>query len=91
MMYKQLVTNEAFNVGNYSNAEVDDLLKRARGEIDVPTRADLYNQANRICMEECPVAFLVFPNLVEGMRNDVMGYQFRDELAGPMDECWLDR
>lgn len=91
MMYKQLVSGEVYNVGNYSNPEVDDLLKRARSEIDIPTRADLYNQANRICMEECPVAFLVFPNLVEGMRKDVMGYRFRDEFAGPMDECWLDR
>ena len=91
MMYKQLVTGEAYNVGNYSNAEVDDLLKQARTEIDTAARADLYNRANRICMEECPVAFLVFPNLVEGMRADVMGYRFRDELAGPMDECWLDR
>ena len=91
MMYKMLTTGGAYNVGNYANAQVDDLLNKARAEIDIPTRADLYNQVNRIVMDECPVAFLVFPNLVEGMRKDVMGYQFRDELAGPFDECWLDR
>jgi peptide/nickel transport system substrate-binding protein len=90
VIYKQLVTGESFNVGNASNPDLDQLLKAARTELDTAKRADLYNQANRIAMEECYVAFLVYPNLTEGMRKEVKGYVFRDENAGSYDWCWLD-
>ncbi|MBX3069278.1 MAG: ABC transporter substrate-binding protein [Thermomicrobiales bacterium] len=89
LMYKQFVTGGASNVSKSSNAELDDLLNQARIELDTETRAELYNQANRIAMEECYVAFLVHPNLTEGMRNEVQGYVFRDEYAGSFDGCWL--
>jgi peptide/nickel transport system substrate-binding protein len=91
LMYKQFVTDGANNVGNASNPEVDGLLNQARIELDTETRAELYNQANRIVMEECYVAFLVHPNLTEGMRNEVHGYVFRDEYAGSFDWCWLEQ
>jgi hypothetical protein len=42
-------------------------------------------------MEECYVAFLVYPNLTEGMRKEVKKYIFRDENAGSYDWCWLDQ
>ncbi|WP_162458189.1 ABC transporter substrate-binding protein [Mesorhizobium tianshanense] len=89
LMYKQFVTGEVYNINNYTNPEVDKLLKDARTENDVEKRVDLYNKANRMLMEECCVAFLVYPDLVEGMRANVHGYRFRDESAGTFDECWL--
>jgi peptide/nickel transport system substrate-binding protein len=91
LLYKQFVTGEAINFGNYSNPELDKMLKAARTERDQGKRADLYNQANRLVMEECYVAFLVHPNLIEGMRKAVHGYAFRDESAGPYDDCWLEK
>ncbi len=89
LMYKEFVTGESYNVNNYTNPEVDTLLKAARAEVSVEKRAELYNKANRLVMEDCSVAFLVYPQLVEGMRANVHGYRFRDEAAGPFDECWL--
>ncbi|MGD9714635.1 MAG: hypothetical protein AB7V46_21640, partial [Thermomicrobiales bacterium] len=91
LIYKMFVTGGANNVGNASNPELDDLLNQARIELDTEVRADLYDQANRIVMEECYVAFLVHPNLTEGMRNEVNGYVFRDEYAGSFDWCWLSQ
>jgi peptide/nickel transport system substrate-binding protein len=91
VMYKQFVTGGADNVSLYSNHTVDKLLNEARTVLDTKKRAELYNEANRIVMEDCPVAFLCYPDLAEGMRKDVMGYVFRDELAGSYDECWLNR
>lgn len=89
LMYKQFVTGETQNLGHYANPQLDELLKQARLEQDTEKRAELYNRANRMVMEECYVAFLVHPRLVEGMRKNVQGYRFRDEGAGPFDECWL--
>ena len=89
MMYKQFVTGETQNLGAYSNPQVDELLKQARIEQSTERRADIYNRVNRILMEECYVAFLVHPRLIEGMRKNVQGYRFRDEGAGPYDEAWL--
>jgi len=89
LIYKQFVTNGPSNVMGSSNAELDALLDQARMELDTELRADIYDQANRILMEECYVAFLVHPNLAEGMRNEVQGYVFRDEYAGSFDGCWL--
>jgi ABC-type transport system substrate-binding protein len=40
------------NETGYSNAEVDDLLDRARAELDETTRLDLYQQAEEIIVEE---------------------------------------
>jgi peptide/nickel transport system substrate-binding protein len=73
----------------YSNSQVDQLLESARAEQDTAKRADLYNQANRIVMTDCPVAFLTWPDLVEGMSKKVQGYVFRDEFSGSYDESWL--
>jgi peptide/nickel transport system substrate-binding protein len=86
-MYKQYVTSESQNVGNASSPELDKILKAARLETVAEKRADLYNQANRLLIEECFVAFLVNPQLVEGMRANVHGYQFREPAAGSFDNC----
>lgn len=91
MIYKQFLTGHGFNLGLYSNPQVDRLLEQAREELDTARRADIYNEANRIVMDECPVGFLVHPHLVEGMRKEVQGYVFRDEFAGSYDECWLEQ
>jgi peptide/nickel transport system substrate-binding protein len=91
VIYKQFVTGGSQNLVNASNPALDELLNKARVELDQAIRADLYNQANRIVMEECYVAFLVYPNLTEGMRKEVNGYVFRDENAGSFDMCWLSQ
>jgi len=89
LMYKQFVTNESQNVGQATSPELDALLKQARFEQNQEKRAELYNQANRLLIEECFVAFLVHPQMVEGMRANVKGFEFRDEAAGSFDGCWL--
>jgi oligopeptide transport system substrate-binding protein len=43
---------------NYSNADFDTLIKQADVEQDTTKRADLYAQAQKILVEDAPVAFL---------------------------------
>jgi ABC-type transport system substrate-binding protein len=90
LTYKIFLTGGPYNISQYSNKEVDALLAETREEFDVEKRAELFQTMNRIVMEECPVAFTVWPDLVEGMRKEVMNYQFHDEYAGGFDRCWLD-
>ena len=47
-----------FNSGYYSNPTVDDLLQRARREIDRDRRAALYRQMQAIVHEDAPWAFI---------------------------------
>jgi peptide/nickel transport system substrate-binding protein len=87
LMYKQFFTKESQNVGLASSPELDKLLTAARLEVDHAKRAELYNKANRLLIEECFVAFLVHPQLVEGMRASLRGYEFREPAAGSFDTC----
>jgi oligopeptide transport system substrate-binding protein len=45
------------NLGNYSNPELDTLLEQARVEQDVSHRIQLYQQAEKIIVNDAPVMF----------------------------------
>jgi ABC-type transport system substrate-binding protein len=45
-------SNSEFNVGGYTNPEVDVLLAQARVELDVATRLGLYQQIERLLLED---------------------------------------
>lgn len=46
--------NDGFNAGHWSNAEYDGLMTRAAAERDIPRRADLLFDAERIALRELP-------------------------------------
>ena len=54
-------SKKSTNHNNYNNPKVDDLLESARIERDVQTRLDMYNQAEKIIVEESPWIPLWFP------------------------------
>ena len=49
---------QPLNYAGYCNAEVDDLLKRARTAPDVPTRAKLYSEVAAIVLKDRPIIYL---------------------------------
>jgi peptide/nickel transport system substrate-binding protein len=49
---------QPLNYAGYCNAEVDDLLKRARTAPDVPTRAQLYSEVAAIVLKDRPIIYL---------------------------------
>ena len=53
-LYKRFGTGQGSNVGNYSNAEFDDLCLRAVAIGDQAERARLYKEAQAILAEELP-------------------------------------
>ena len=62
------------NETNYVNTEVDDLLDRARAELDEPTRLDLYQQAEQIIVDDAPWAPLYHGKAGVLVKPDVQGY-----------------
>jgi oligopeptide transport system substrate-binding protein len=46
------------NTGNYSNPALDAVLEQARGEMDVAKRIGLYQQAEKMIVEDAPALFL---------------------------------
>jgi len=51
-------TGGGFNDGQYSNAQVDTLLEQARVETDQNKRKSLYDQAQKILVEDVAYVFI---------------------------------
>ncbi|MGH9182785.1 MAG: ABC transporter substrate-binding protein [Acidimicrobiales bacterium] len=79
--YAQHRTGAKFNFQGYSNPTVDDLLDRARVEVDSEERQDLYDQAARIIVDEASYVYLYHPDVVNAWAPDVEGYGTRRDAA----------
>ena len=76
----------------YKNAEVDDLLDKARGELDHAKRKEMYTRIQRIILDENPHVFLFNTIKVDALQGYVKGYEpqytaFRETLR----QTWLDK
>lgn len=62
------------NYGNWSNAEVTDLINTMMLTSNTTIRNDASRRAQKIIMEEVPAAFLFQPDYVIAMRKSVKGF-----------------
>ena len=67
-------TSAQQNIGNYSNPALDAVLEQARLEQDVPTRIQLYQQAEQIIVQDAPALFIMHGVSYELVRPNVKGY-----------------
>ncbi len=67
-------TGAEMNKGNYSNPELDRILEQARVEPDVTKRIDLYQQAEKIIVEDAPALFLFHSGDFELVKPYIQGY-----------------
>lgn len=56
------------------NERIDELLDQARQETDPDTRLELYEEVQNELAEESPYAYLFFPDLNAGVRDEVEGF-----------------
>jgi peptide/nickel transport system substrate-binding protein len=75
-IYDFFVTDGAQNDVNFSNPQVDELLKAARQESDPAKRKANYDQVMQTLHDEVPYVFLYHANVVLGMSSKVTGYTF---------------
>lgn len=63
------------NDTNYSNAQVDDILRRAQVEPDVATRNQMYNEAEQLVLDDAPWMPMYFSRYHILIKPYVQGYQ----------------
>jgi peptide/nickel transport system substrate-binding protein len=65
----------------YSNPKVDDLIRKAASGTDQKEREALYQEAQKITVEEAPYILLFQRNYQFAMRDDVKGYVYNPMLV----------
>ena len=78
------------NHGGYSNPELDTLLEAARVEPDVTKRIDMYQQAERIIVDDAPVLFLTHSLSYQLVQPYVKGFVYTPISISLERYMWLD-
>ena len=68
-------TGESTNIAHYSNPALDDLLDRAAAEQEEQVRLDLYQEAERLVVDEAPCLPLMYGSNHVLVRPYVSGYR----------------
>lgn len=66
--------NNGFNLGYYSNEQVDDLLRRARTSLNEDERLALYDEAQKLIMADMPVMPVDHETQTVVMRSNIQGF-----------------
>jgi oligopeptide transport system substrate-binding protein len=78
------------NNGNYLNSELDSLLERARTERDVQERIRMYQEAERLIVQDAPVLFTTHSLSFQLVKPYVKGFVFTP-IAVPIERyMWLE-
>jgi oligopeptide transport system substrate-binding protein len=78
------------NHGGYSNPELDALLESARVEPDVTRRIDMYQQAERIIVDDAPVLFLTHSLSYQLVQPYVKGFVYTPISISLERYMWLE-
>lgn len=78
------------NHGGYSNPDLDALLESARVEPDVTKRIEMYQQAERIIVDDAPVLFLTHSLSYQLVQPYVKGFVYTPISISLERYMWLD-
>lgn len=62
------------NLGAFSNSEVESLIKKGRASMNEAERIKLFQQADRIAVEDGAVLYLISPSFPKGYHKKVKGF-----------------
>ncbi len=86
------VTGESGNFSNYSNPRVDELVQQGIASTDLAQRTEIYQEIQRILLEDVPWVNLFIANQFEAMKQDVKGYTHIATGSNiELRRTWLDR
>lgn len=77
--YLQHRTDEVFNFTGYSNPEFDALVDQGRQVADFDERYAIYEEANKILVDDVPYVYFYNPAFVRAMSPSVQGYVLRSD------------
>jgi peptide/nickel transport system substrate-binding protein len=73
-VWARFYSENPYAVG-YKNERMDEILPEARSTIDSAARHELYNEAQRILLDESPMLWISVDNLIEGISPRLKGYK----------------
>lgn len=72
-------SGKTMNSSNYSNPEVDELLRQGRAEPDSDTKRQIYETINRIVTADSPMIILQNPMVLSAALTNVQGIHFNSQ------------
>ncbi len=88
-LYNIFHTGGGLNYGGYSSPMVDDLLEKARAAGDQAQRKDLYQQAQKLIVDDAAMAFYSFVPAYLVMQPKVQGVQLYPDFMMRFESAWL--
>jgi ABC-type transport system substrate-binding protein len=88
---KSIAPEQSSNMAFYENHHLDDVIDRARHELDPARRGALFTEANRIVCDEAPWAFTDTRRFVDVFQPYVRGYAAHPVWTFQTHATWLDR
>jgi peptide/nickel transport system substrate-binding protein len=88
--FAQHRTGEVFNFTGYSNPEFDALVDQGQTTSDFDERYAIYEQANRILVDDAPYVYFYSPLGLRAYRPSVKGFVTRPDLQNNLARVWLD-
>ena len=83
---------EAGNFTGYANPRVDELVAQGIAVTDQAQRAEIYQEIQRLLLQDLPWVSLFVANQYEALRSDVMGYEHIPTGSNhALRRTWLDR
>jgi len=88
-LYNIFHTGGGLNYGKYSVPQVDDLLEKARATSDQTQRKDLYQQAQKLLVDDGAMAFYSFVPAYLVTQPKVQGMQLYPDFMMRFEGAWL--
>ena len=88
-IYNQLHTGGGLSDTKYSNPQVDDLLDKSRGTTDQAQRKEFFQQAQKLIVDDAPMAWWGFAPAYLITRPNVQGMQIYADYIMRFDVAWL--
>ncbi len=89
--YAQQRTGQVFNFTGYSNPKVDALLDQGNSAKGFDQRKAIYQQANKLIVDDAPYIYLYNPANIQAYQSYVKGYAARTDQNIDFVKTWLDK
>ena len=84
-------TGEVFNFTGYSNPDLDKLLEQGRSTSDLDKRYAVYQQANKLLVDDAPYVYFYSPETLRAWKPYVEGFVNRPDQLNVLWTTWLNK
>ncbi len=91
-LYNIFTSDGVWNQHAYSNEEVDALLEEGRITLDREERKEIYDEAQKLIVEDAPMAFLYVNQQISAYQDYVKGFDVNATVTTKsLKNTWLDK